>query len=131
MTRLDEIVARLQAATPGPWVVDRVSGFNSLIRVAEGRPNEYEIIVGSQGMAGYGHDVHNAALIAHAPADLAYLLEHARQADAALAAAQAEAARLRAALAWYAYEADAVMMYDDSGARATAALTAPAPSEVK
>lgn len=74
--REQQIRARLAAATPGPWQMARSApgdGFENLsIQSASD-----EVIVGGCGCCGspYGSNVADAALIANAPADLAYLLE--------------------------------------------------------
>lgn len=74
--RLAEIRGRLEAATPGPW---DVWAFDL---------ETYHVDGPGGCFVAESHCGHTAALIAHAPADLAALLEdHARQA--------AEIARLR------------------------------------
>lgn len=71
MTRNDEIRARLEAATPGPWVTRFIY---RLFKAARKDPNT---ILGDPE-----RDWANAELIAHAPADLAHLLaENERQAE--------------------------------------------------
>lgn len=65
MTRLDEIKARLEKATPGPWAVAGRNGYLNQVEIAPAIATAY----------GAGEEVQaNAALIAHAPADIAYLL---------------------------------------------------------
>lgn len=66
MTRLEDIAARLEAATPGPW---RVYGANYI----DAGPNTNLIANGSVPALG------DAELIAHAPADLAALLAVVRE----------------------------------------------------
>ncbi len=70
MARLDEIKARLQAATPVDWVVEE--------RGAAGRGNAWAITAEGYGTLAtircYPGNGDDALLMAHAPADLAYLL---------------------------------------------------------
>lgn len=69
--RLDAIQVRLDAATLGLWEHFPITGKWSGVRVA--------------GKAGYAElDPHDAAFIANAPADVAYLLAELRKAHAAL-----------------------------------------------
>lgn len=67
--RLAEIRARLKEATPGPWVIGSYRGMNGYdIETADGR----DLSGIHRGMV---DGRRNAELIAHAPADLAYLLD--------------------------------------------------------
>lgn len=85
MTRLAEIEARLAAATPGPWGVDHDD---------EGVFNDTCVVQGNYGWVASGPDSRypaydedteqgraDAELIAHAPADLAALVEFARRVE--------------------------------------------------
>jgi hypothetical protein len=76
--RLAEIRARLDAATPGPWTTDRsplADDGNSawfpecgyFYEVTAPRLQKYVA-------EAYGHEPADAELIAHAPADIAWLL---------------------------------------------------------
>jgi hypothetical protein len=78
VSRLDEIRARLEAATPGPWVVtkDMDCGAPWLAVVAGDpdefqKPRDYDRAMVASALR---EDGHNAALVSNAPADLAYLL---------------------------------------------------------
>ena len=64
MSRIDEIKARLEAATPGPWYTCE--------RAVEALPGFYPILIAetARGLRG----LPDAQLIAHAPDDIAYLL---------------------------------------------------------
>ncbi len=75
--RLAEIRARLEAATPGPWVASEGDGATWVDSV--GRNG---LLVCNTGVISNRYSTANTRLIANAPADLAYLL-------AELAAAQA------------------------------------------
>ena len=67
--RLAEIRARLDAATPGPWEnTDDWSVVTAVVRQRSKWLPDYEMLV-----ADVGQPV-NADLIAHAPADIAWLL---------------------------------------------------------
>lgn len=70
MMRLDEIEARLAAATPGPWEADALEGN---LDAANGT---------RVANVGWWSDT-DADIIAHAPADLAALVEFARLIEAA------------------------------------------------
>src|SRR5262245_30261712 len=85
LKRLEEITARLATATPGPWrwlYGDERGSFHWLV-------NDAGVRVHSDGGARgeYNPDIDvwgpDAALIAHAPADLAWLLAELRTALAA------------------------------------------------
>lgn len=68
--RLQEIRARLDAATPGPWEnTDDWSVVTAVVRQRSKWLPDYEMLV-----ADVGQPV-NADLIAHAPADIAWLLD--------------------------------------------------------
>ena len=86
MTTIDEIKARLAAATPGPWTYQEDRwGFSAGVYGAPNERGYSEMIVGGDPCEGrIEPDDPNGTLIAHAPADIAYLL--------------AEVARLRADL---------------------------------
>lgn len=97
MSRLDEIEARLSAATPGPWAWRNTTepylmGLRTRIVMAFRR-------MGTQGAQPQFRDEHgllvdagkenindfpDAALIAHAPGDLSALVEFARRVEAVL-----------------------------------------------
>ena len=64
--RLTEIRARLDAATPGPWVVTG----QEILTVAVDGQTGWESLV-----ADVWHRDRDADLIAHAPADIAWLLD--------------------------------------------------------
>lgn len=75
MTREDEILARLEAATPGEWFHFGGKNLNSV-----GRDGETDAIVHWVGfdhalVEGKAARKANARLIANAPADLRYLLD--------------------------------------------------------
>lgn len=80
MSRLDDIAARVEAATPGEWKLD---GRTAWAPTEDGTQNRFWATV--QGV----YPVHvkrdeldaNAALIANAPADLRYLVAIARAAE--------------------------------------------------
>lgn len=87
MSRLDEIRARLAAATPGPWTLFAAAAESEVMAVLKpGEPRErivtmdadhYVVTLGVDECGdGDGPDraVADATLIANAPADLAYLL---------------------------------------------------------
>jgi hypothetical protein len=67
--RINEIRARLQAATPGPWKIDPddPTKFESIVSTADDRPWGWVEVARSIGP--------DAKLIANAPEDIAYLLE--------------------------------------------------------
>lgn len=67
--RLASIEARLDAATPGPWEFDETT---SIIDAGEVSVAHVHITHDDSGSA-------NADLIAHAPADLRYLLDRVRE----------------------------------------------------
>ncbi len=69
MKSLDEIKARLKAATPGPWKVDAKECKGK--HVVTDAPFEYRIAVANEY---YESGAKDASLIAHAPTDLAFLL---------------------------------------------------------
>ena len=66
--RLQEIRARLDAATPGPWNFGRIAGDWGSVHT-HGRTN---VVINSEDDGGYAAD---QDLIAHAPADIAWLLD--------------------------------------------------------
>lgn len=72
MDRIEEIRARLEAATPGPWKTGGSAAcgdvyFGTLVDPDD--PTEPGVMLGMTSQAA------DAALIAHAPADIAWLLE--------------------------------------------------------
>lgn len=69
MSRLDEIEARLSAATPGPWAIG-TNEKNCLI--IGSRQTQGWVCVGDPDAAPEAQD--DAALIAHAPEDLSALV---------------------------------------------------------
>lgn len=71
MSRLDEIQARLDAATPGPWERDQFGPDDDSARFI-GSPSTGQIVVYEAATAG------NAELIANVPEDLAALVAFAR-----------------------------------------------------
>lgn len=91
MSREDEIRARLEAATPGPWYVPPGDGTQiwhgaslaEVERVDRGLQDgtvtevEAESVFDQTGYLSYGDMVseHDATFIAHAPDDLRYLLD--------------------------------------------------------
>ena len=105
---LAPIEARLAAATPGPWIVDRpwlsrgVMTVSGVMPVANMHPEEpYQVVTihnhGSTSAAKHvavpehGHDAddksdaaNNMELIAHAPTDLSTLISLAKRQEAAL-----------------------------------------------
>lgn len=78
MSRLDEIEARLKAATPGPWHFVRAGGITAGI--------EWIAQVFNRRDEDFPNAANNAALIASAPADIAALLPVARIAEKIAAA---------------------------------------------
>lgn len=75
MDRLDEIHARCEAATPGPWkYID--NGFDGMIK------SEEETICGGEPCEGRIEDGPDAQFIAHARDDIPYLLDRAEKAEA-------------------------------------------------
>lgn len=92
--RLAEIRARLDAATPGPWEEraqddSRCMAYSSIWAVAPGRP-AVEIVATDWNDDGYPQPVQaDCDLIAHAPADIAYLLEQLAAANERADAAEA------------------------------------------
>jgi hypothetical protein len=73
--RLDEITARLNQATPGPWdsmTEETPDGENIYYTVSQRGAKEYDRLVelADSGMQGR----RDAEFIAHAPDDIAYLL---------------------------------------------------------
>jgi hypothetical protein len=68
MSRLDEIRARLAAATPGPWGED-----DCIVHVADSMDREYFCWVAGEEAQGEQQEK-DAELICHAPEDIAWLL---------------------------------------------------------
>ena len=93
--RLDEIQARLSAATPGPWAFDGTEidtapdpeGDTPWKSIMECRVDCMSYCYGGSVAMDIGAD--DRALIQSAPADLAYLLAELRKAHEALARAEA------------------------------------------
>jgi hypothetical protein len=78
--RLAEIRARLEKATPGPWLahgdlVWSAEGKATICAVSEPRGSDVVRYVRLEFGKGYKEAFANADLIAHAPADIAYLLD--------------------------------------------------------
>ena len=71
MSRLDDIEARLKAATPGPWTDDAEE---CVVFTAGGAEEIADIYSGERS-------AENAALIANAPTDIEWLLKVARAAE--------------------------------------------------
>lgn len=101
--RLAEIRERLAAATPGPWELYATE--RNVIAITKGRMRSgyrREIVHWSgfdcSNIDDPGQVRANAALIAHAPSDLAYLLDEIARLTRELDAARAENRRLREAL---------------------------------
>lgn len=71
---IDEIRKRLEAATPGPWLIDEEEG-RFAIAAGEEHPRTYIC-------HGYDHrddEYPNADLIAHAPTDIRELLQYVQE----------------------------------------------------
>lgn len=68
--RLQEIRARLDAATPGEWVIEN----DEYISALDGHPSPHIIARVENDHPGCPHDA-DADLIAHAPDDLRWLLD--------------------------------------------------------
>lgn len=73
--RLSEIEARLKAATPGPWKRYEAEWYQQVISNPDPRPEMYKH---SDIAERVGARV-NAEFIAHAPEDMAYLLDRIKQ----------------------------------------------------
>jgi hypothetical protein len=94
MSRLDEIQARLDAATPGPWGHWPEAGTIEIIGTDEpgsSEPRSPFVLIASEvrPAKGWGEEIYagpepDADLIAHAPTDLATLIEFARRVEAVL-----------------------------------------------
>lgn len=103
MTDLDAIEARLALATQGPWRVkeqDAKQIHRGTVQVEE-NGRAIEVIAECYCGAYDGHGLRNADLIAHAPEDLAALIEEVRylrgERAAVVAWLHAEAKRMYAA----------------------------------
>jgi hypothetical protein len=82
--RLDEIQARLDAATPGPWkLFGTLAQWESEEDLSFGPDDAPEVGTVSEGLG-------DADFIANAPADMPYLLAELRKAREALARVEAE-----------------------------------------
>lgn len=82
--QLAEIEQRLQAASPGPWVdSDSHDGSEGLLQVYYGvEPISSSVCVFCDMEECEGQDLHNAAFVAHAPADIATLIAEVRRLQA-------------------------------------------------
>jgi len=91
VSRIEEIKARLNAATPGPWKARRGGDFQN-ITLHRGSL-WIDVVDGSAQKPPRGEwiDSPDIDLIEAAPTDVAYLLAELRKRDAALANAKAEA----------------------------------------
>jgi hypothetical protein len=87
VTRIDDIKARLAAATPGPWRY-WTNGFDRyVIGNEDPKTGTFESIIGGEPHEGaIDENDPNCTLIANAPADLAYLLRVAEAARSVFAA---------------------------------------------
>jgi hypothetical protein len=86
--RLDEIQARLDAATPGPWkLFGTLAQWESEEDLSFGPDDAPEVGTVSEGLG-------DADFIANAPADVSYLLAELRKAREALGRVEEVAARL-------------------------------------
>lgn len=74
MSRLADIKARLDAATPGPWLADTEQHTIIVEDTAA-------TVVCAESGTPYGVVGADADLIAHAPDDLRYLLDRVREAE--------------------------------------------------
>jgi hypothetical protein len=85
MTRLDEIEARLAKATPGPWAArearDEWTAHDVIATDEAGRPKARLVIA----MGGWDTVYPDLTFIAHARADIPYLIAQVRERDAAIA----------------------------------------------
>lgn len=104
--QLAEIQARLAAATPGPWKQEQNTRIGAMTEVTAFDPDDPPTpwdVATTYRFCGRGKDEceANAALIAHAPADLAALLAYVEQLEGLLrdlcedSRAAAEVVRLR------------------------------------
>lgn len=98
--RLDEIQARLSAATPGPWKAQNLEqehGHGGIFWVSVDRPDEIktvaEVDANDDGVEAIWRFA-DAEFIANAPADIAFLLAELRKAREALGRVEEVAARL-------------------------------------
>jgi hypothetical protein len=93
-TRIAAIRARLEAATEGPWeIYEEPVGRRSTPTITVAQPRGNVVCrVGPKGIKGVAPD---ANLIAHAPADIAFLLEQIAAWQATAAQALAEVERLK------------------------------------
>jgi hypothetical protein len=78
--RIAEIEARLAAATEGPWLIHEPDALFDDPNY--GVTNERRTILIAKMNRHRGQSKENAALVAHAPADLAYLIERVRELEA-------------------------------------------------
>lgn len=125
MTRLEEIEARLAAATPGPWGSDHISGGQEVCDCGYNvhvRPFSGDVRKGSEGA------MFDATLIAHAPADLRLLLDQVHDLQAALhrdqtgLAASLDAVRKAAEARTWLLDGRGPYAWDDDGYRKEAGL---------
>jgi hypothetical protein len=91
MSRIDEIRARLAAATPGPW---RIGSWGACVVAG---PDAVDVATAARqvppGGGYFQGEYPDAALIAAAPDDLAYLLSEAERLEARAAEHDAEVRR--------------------------------------
>lgn len=97
MTRLAEIRARLEAATPGPWIVD--DDIHQIVTAWRSSPQA----VRTRDIVGITHA--DRTFIAHAPTDIAALLTIAEAAWALSLAETLEDGAMREADLWDALKA--------------------------
>lgn len=86
---LADIEARLNAATPGPWVTGQHASNDTVIEAVNGGMTIYD-----EG----GHGPADAQFIAHAPEDIAALLREVEALRTALRPSDTEVARITQAL---------------------------------
>jgi len=86
--QIDDIRARLEAATPGPWMVDPDDAA-VVMRPDERHPNGWDGVMIAVAKGGEMEATFIADLIAHAPTDLAFLLSRLESAEARIAKARA------------------------------------------
>ena len=99
--RVGEIENRLAAATPGPWKADTATRGDCVVWGPNGRflmnaqaePHWVEY-PGEKRAVSFDVDRRNCEFIAHAPADVAYLLAELRKAQEALGRVEAVATDL-------------------------------------
>ena len=88
--RLNAIRARLAAATPGPWRMEKPVGCCTVYTdPTDADSDAMQVCIMYGTPWDEWQDVANAALIAHAPADIAYLLTRIQEMEEALTEAHA------------------------------------------